>query len=182
MLHRTGNFRNRFFYSYFQKCRLTQDTLSDLFKFRVATLSPLNFRSLPFLMEQMDFTISDSAEASKSPSFLWSKWHKSKPKTPVNVRNSKQQTDRSARGTMFKLGIAFVAVALFVCSCYADLLTEELNSLTEHSNGNLKDRGSDSKTTGEDDGSLGDDGSGSGDEASGLKQEQGYNRVFCLIL
>ena len=83
---------------------------------------------------------------------------------------------------MFKLGIAFVAVALFVCSCYADLLTDELNSLTEHSNGNLKDRGSDSKTTGEDDGSLGDDGSGSGDEASGLKLEQGYNRVFCLIL
>ena len=83
---------------------------------------------------------------------------------------------------MFKLGIAFVAVALFVCSCCADLLTEELNSLTEHSNGNLKDRGSDSKTTGEDDGSLGDDGSGSGDEASGLKLEQGYNRVFCLIL
>ena len=83
---------------------------------------------------------------------------------------------------MFKLGIAFVAVALFVCSCYADLLTEELNSLTEQSNGNLKDRGSDSKTTGEDDGSLGDDGSGSGDEASGLKLEQGYNRVFCLIL
>lgn len=83
---------------------------------------------------------------------------------------------------MFKLGIAFVAVALFVCSCCADLLTGELNSLTEHSNGNLKDRGSDSKTTGEDDGSLGDDGSGSGDEASGLKLEQGYNRVFCLIL
>ncbi|KAM7451310.1 hypothetical protein ABFA07_000990 [Porites harrisoni] len=119
-------------------------------------------------MEQRDLTISDSAEAS----FVWSKWHKSKPKTPLNVRNSQQQTDRSARGTMFKLGIAFVAVALFVCSCYADLLTEELNSLTEHSNGNLKDRGSDSKTTGEDDGSLGDDGSGSGDEASGLKLEQ----------
>ena len=133
-----------------------------------------------FLMEQMDLTISDSAEASKSPSFLWSKWHKSKPKTPLNVRNSKQQTDRSARGTMFKLGFAFVAVALFVCSCYADLLTEELNSLTEHSNGNLKDRGSNSKTTGEDDDSVEDDGSGSGsgDEASGLKQEQGYNRVF----
>ena len=80
---------------------------------------------------------------------------------------------------MFKLGIAFVAVALFVCSCCADLLTEELNSLTEHSNGNLKDRGSDSKTTqGEDDEFIEDDGSGSGDEASGLKQEQGYNRVF----
>ena len=79
-------------------------------------------------MEQMDLTISDSAEASKSPSFLRSKWHKSKPKTPLNVRNSQQQTDRSARGTMFKLGIAFVAVALFVCSCYAELLTEELNS------------------------------------------------------
>ena len=79
---------------------------------------------------------------------------------------------------MFKLGIAFVAVALFVCSCCADLLTEELNSLTDHSNGNLKDQGSDSKPTGEDDESEEDDGSDSGDEASGLKQEQGYNRVF----
>ena len=79
---------------------------------------------------------------------------------------------------MFKLGIAFVAVALFVCSCCADLLTKELNSLTDHSNGNLKDRGSDSKPTGEDDESEEDDGSDSGDEASGLKQEQGYNRVF----
>lgn len=79
---------------------------------------------------------------------------------------------------MLKLGIAFVAVALFVCSCCADLLTEELNSLTDHSNGNLKDRGSDSKPTGEDDESEEDDGSDSGDEASGLKQEQGYNRVF----
>ena len=79
---------------------------------------------------------------------------------------------------MFKLIIAFVAVALFVCSCCADLLTEELNSLTEHSNGNLKDRGSDSKPTGEDVESVEDDGSGSGDEASGLKQEQGYNRFF----
>lgn len=79
---------------------------------------------------------------------------------------------------MFKLGIAFAAVALFVCSCCADLLTEELNSLTDHSNGNLKDRGSDSKPTGEDDESEEDDGSDSGDEASGLKQEQGYNRVF----
>ena len=85
---------------------------------------------------------------------------------------------------MFKLGFAFVAVALFVCSCYADLLTEELNSLTEHSNGNLKDRGSNSKTTGEDDDSVEDDGSGSGsgDEASGLKQEQGYNRVFFFLI
>lgn len=72
---------------------------------------------------------------------------------------------------MLKLGFAFVAVALFVCSSYADLLTKELDSLTEYSDGNLKDRGSDSKTTVEDDESKEDD--GSGDEASGSKQEQG---------
>ena len=71
---------------------------------------------------------------------------------------------------MFKLGFAFAAVALFVCSSYGDFLTEELNSLTEYSNGNLKDRGSDSKTTREDDKSKEND--GFGDEASGSKQEQ----------
>jgi len=73
---------------------------------------------------------------------------------------------------MFKFGFVFVAVALFVCSSYADLLTEELDSLMEYSNGNLKDQESDS----EDDESKEDD--GSGDQASGSKQEQGYNRFF----
>lgn len=70
---------------------------------------------------------------------------------------------------MFKLGFAFVAVALFVCSSYADLLTGGINLLTEYSNENVKDQGSDSKTTGGDDESKEND--GFGDEASGSKQE-----------
>ena len=70
---------------------------------------------------------------------------------------------------MFKLGFAFVAVALFVCSSYADLLREELDSLVEYSN--VKDRGSDSGTIGEDDESKENDEFGG--EASGSKQEQG---------
>ena len=72
---------------------------------------------------------------------------------------------------MFKLGFAFVAVALFVCSSYAaDLLTEDVDSLMEYSNRNFKDRGSDREIN-EDD--------GSGDsEASRSKQEQGYYRFF----
>ena len=70
---------------------------------------------------------------------------------------------------MFKLGFAFVAVALFVCSSYADLLREELDSLAEYSN--VKDRGSDSETIVEDDESKENDEFGG--EASGSKQEQG---------
>ena len=70
---------------------------------------------------------------------------------------------------MFKLGFAFVALALFVCSSYADLLREELDSLAEYSN--VKDRGSDSENIGEDDESKEND--EFGDEASGSKQEQG---------
>ena len=70
---------------------------------------------------------------------------------------------------MFKLGFAFVAVALFVCSSYADLLREELDSLAEYSN--VKDRGSDSETIGEDDESKENDEFGG--EASGSKEEQG---------
>lgn len=72
---------------------------------------------------------------------------------------------------MFKFGFVFVAVALFVCSSYADLLTEELDSLMEYSYGNIKDQESDNETSGEDDESKEDD--GSGDQASGSKQEQG---------
>ena len=72
---------------------------------------------------------------------------------------------------MFKLGFAFVAVALFVCSSYAaDLLKEDVDSLMEYSNRNFKDRGSDSEIN-EDDG-FGES------EASRSKQEQGYNRFF----
>ena len=77
---------------------------------------------------------------------------------------------------MFKFGFFFFAVALFLCSSYADLLTEELDSLMEYSNGNIKDQESDSETSGEDDESKEDD--GTGDQASGSKQEQGYNRFF----
>ena len=77
---------------------------------------------------------------------------------------------------MFKFGFVFFAVALFVCSSYADLLTEEQDSLMEYSNGNIKDQESDSETSGEDDESKEDD--GTGDQASGSKQEQGYNRFF----
>ena len=72
---------------------------------------------------------------------------------------------------MFKLGFAFVAVALFVCSSYAaDLLTEDVDSLMEYSNRNFKDRGSDSEIN-EDDG-FGDS------EASRSKPKLGYNRFF----
>ena len=72
---------------------------------------------------------------------------------------------------MIKLGFVFVAVALFVCSSYADLQVEELDSLTEYSNGNIKDGGSDSKTTGEDEEFKEND--EYEDDASGSKQEHG---------
>ena len=45
---------------------------------------------------------------------------------------------RICRPVMFKLGFAFFAVALFVCSSYAaDLLTEDVDSLMEYSNRNF---------------------------------------------
>ena len=72
---------------------------------------------------------------------------------------------------MIKLGFVFVAVALFVCSSYADLQVEELDSLTEYSNGNIKDGGSDSKTAGEDEEFKEND--EYEDDASGSKQEHG---------
>ena len=84
-------------------------------RFAAMLQDKLNVFCCPFFCT---FTISDSAEASKFPSFLWSKWYKSKPTPPLNIRNPNPWTSRKSRtNCLFHLHLQAGDVKVRICIC-----------------------------------------------------------------